>query len=69
MVCPRDRQQELERGPALPGFQSRQGADRDFGAVGQLLQGDAAVLAQSAQPRANGRQDSLQFVGHDLSLP
>jgi hypothetical protein len=69
MVCPRDRQQQLERGPALPGFESRQGADRDLGALGQLLQGDTVLLAQGAQTRADRRQDGLQLVGHALSLP
>jgi hypothetical protein len=69
MVCPCDWRQESERGSALPGFQSRQGTNRDLGAIGQLFQGDAALLAQGTQTQANTRYDTPQFVSHALSLP
>ena len=54
------REQQLQGGPALPGLQPGQGADRDPGGRGQLGQGGAALLAQGAQPGAHRRQDGVE---------
>ena len=67
LVRPGQRQQQLQGGPALPGLQPGQRADRDAGGRGQLGQCRAALAAAAraaaAPPPAARRRSSPHFAG------
>jgi thioredoxin reductase len=67
-VCPGEREQLLERGPATAGLESGQGADRDAGRRGQVGQSGLAFAPQGTQPWADGVERLVEVV-HLPSLP
>lgn len=65
----RQRKEQFKIRSALPRFQPRQGAGRDAGVLGELVQGQPAGLAESAQPPADLGEHVMDVVDHDHSLP
>jgi thioredoxin reductase len=73
LMCPGQRQQQLEGGAALTGLQAGEGTDRDPGGLGKLRQRRAAILTQGTQPGADGVENVIKsrafHITHANILP
>ena len=63
-VDPGQRQEQLERRPALSGFEAGEGADGDVCGRRQRCQRGVALLPQRAEPGSDRGQDAVQVILH-----
>ncbi len=62
-------QQQLQVGPALPGFQPGQRTHRNPGGLRQGREGGVAAQAQRPEPGPHRCKDVIDLVFHPSSLP